>query len=334
MRLSDIIRSLRSIFERKRNNPIQLDNDSNLESKLKSLKVSNKNTPIQISEDTVDVKGNLKVNGVDVSTGSAGATELNELSDVTYSSGDLTISSLDTIVAGSDLTLDVTGDIELNADGGDVTIKDDTDTLASISGTEFYTKGNHFIKEIANAEADNAGQGQIWVKNETPNCLAFTDDAGTDIVGIGKYHYETKICNFYSSVSSEVYLPIAGYVIERTSTTGLNEFISMIAPYDCTIEKFAFRSEAQQGTGSGTMRFVVLESQDNTEVPGTILFRKDLSSLNIADDTYTEYDLTSPSVGSFPIQLTKGRIYAFGWTPAATPYDVNTILVFKWDITS
>ena len=68
MRLSDIIRNLRGIFERKRKNPVQLSTDSNLESKLKPLKIANKNTPIQISEDTVDVKGSLKVNGVDVST--------------------------------------------------------------------------------------------------------------------------------------------------------------------------------------------------------------------------------------------------------------------------
>ena len=89
MRLSDIIKSLRGIFERKRKNPVQLDNDSNLESKLKPLKISNKNTPLQISEDTIDVKGSLKVNGSDVQTGTeVGATELNELSDVSYSSGD------------------------------------------------------------------------------------------------------------------------------------------------------------------------------------------------------------------------------------------------------
>ena len=68
MRLSDIIKNLRGIFEFKRKNPIHLRNDSNLESNLKPLKVANKNTPIQISEDTVDVKGSLKVNGVDVST--------------------------------------------------------------------------------------------------------------------------------------------------------------------------------------------------------------------------------------------------------------------------
>jgi len=53
---------------------------------------------------------------------SAGASALNDLSDVTYSSGDLTISSLDTIISGS-LALDSSGDITLDADGDQVTIK-------------------------------------------------------------------------------------------------------------------------------------------------------------------------------------------------------------------
>ena len=40
--------------------------------------------------------------------------------------------------------------------------------------------GPVFMNERAAAEADVAGDGQLWVKNETPNVLYFTDDAGTD----------------------------------------------------------------------------------------------------------------------------------------------------------
>ena len=56
------------------------------------------------------------------SAAGGGASALNDLSDVTYSSGDLTISSLDTIISGS-LVLDSSGDITLDADGDQVTIK-------------------------------------------------------------------------------------------------------------------------------------------------------------------------------------------------------------------
>ena len=115
MTLRDIIINLKRIFQKKIKNQIQLGNDSNLESNLKFLKVSDKSTPIQISEDTVNIQGSLNVNGSAVQTGTdAGATELDGLSDVTYSSGDLTITSLDTIVAGGDLTFDVDGTIILD----------------------------------------------------------------------------------------------------------------------------------------------------------------------------------------------------------------------------
>ena len=100
MTFRDIVTNLKKVFQRKIKNPIQLDNDSNLESNLKFLKVDKISTPIQISEDTVNIQGSLNVNGSAVQTGTdAGATELNELSDVTYSSGDLTIDSLDKILS-------------------------------------------------------------------------------------------------------------------------------------------------------------------------------------------------------------------------------------------
>lgn len=42
------------------------------------------------------------------------------------------------------------------------------------------------IKEQAADDADEAGWGQIWIKNDTPNILNFTDDAGTTVqLGIG-----------------------------------------------------------------------------------------------------------------------------------------------------
>ena len=141
-----------------------------------------------------------------------GASALNDLSDVTYSSGDLTISSLDTIVAGANLTIDAVGDIILDADGGDVIFKDSGTTFASTSSagmmietggtqvvyavdqimydgddllqynTNELTITNYLkIAESASANSDSAGKGQLWVKNDTPNNLYFTNDAGNDV---------------------------------------------------------------------------------------------------------------------------------------------------------
>ena len=94
MRFSDILRNLRGIFERKRKNPIQLERDSNLEPNLKFLKVDTKSTPIQISEDTVNVQGSLTVNG---------STVISKLTD---------------------------GDLVFNVTDGEVLFKDGTQTKA------------------------------------------------------------------------------------------------------------------------------------------------------------------------------------------------------------
>jgi len=60
-----------------------------------------------------------------------------------------------------------------------------------VIGSSYYTggilldgtttiEGAVYIKEQAAAGSDVAGYGQIWVKDDTPNELYFTDDAGTD----------------------------------------------------------------------------------------------------------------------------------------------------------
>lgn len=63
-----------------------------------------------------------------IGAGTSSVASLNDLSDVTYSSGDLTISSIDTIISGA-LTIDSSGDIGLSADGGNVTMDDGTNTI-------------------------------------------------------------------------------------------------------------------------------------------------------------------------------------------------------------
>ena len=65
----------------------------------------------------------------------------------------------------------------------DVTIKNDADAtvLSILTGTTNVTLANSlFLAEQAEADADVAGEGQIWVDTATPNVLMFTDDAGTD----------------------------------------------------------------------------------------------------------------------------------------------------------
>jgi hypothetical protein len=217
-----------------------------------------------------------------------------------------------------------------DAAGSNANLKLDPDgELILTPVTEVKSDAPLKIKESADAVADTAGYGQIWVDTATPNELAFTDDAGTDIIGIGKYHYETKFIGFYAGQTTQ-YIPMTGYIIEKTSTASNNEFISFVTPYNCTIEKFIYRSEIAQ---DGNLTLTVWESSDGTELPATRRFAK-VNTVDIADDTFVDLDLTSPTIGSDYAPLTKGKIYAISLTTPSIGYDTNITIVFKWDITS
>ena len=142
------------------------------------------------------------------------------------------------------------------------------------------------------------------------------------------YYYETKVVNWVNSGTSQIYLPISGYILEQTGTSSRNEYVGMVAPYNGTVEKFMFRCEEAQ---DGTLEFDILEASDGTENPGTTIGVKD-TVIDIADDTSVEVTFSSMTSGTNA--LVKGRIYAFRVDTPSAPNDSNGTLVFKWDITS
>ena len=68
-------------------------------------------------------------------------------------------------------------------------------------------------------------------------------------VSQGKFIYDIQRCGYYSSSASASYLPLNGYIIEKTSTSGNNEFIAFVAPFNGTLEKIMWRSEIAQRVG-------------------------------------------------------------------------------------
>ena len=54
-------------------------------------------------------------------------------------------------------------------------------TELTLAAGRVTTNVPHFLKEIASADIDQAGFGQLWVKNDVPNNLYFTDDTGQDV---------------------------------------------------------------------------------------------------------------------------------------------------------
>jgi len=89
---------------------------------------------------------------------------------VTYQDADGT---LDFVVSGGAGDFLADGSVPMTAD-------------IDLDGNNVDNGGVIFLKEQADADADVAGSGQIWVNTATPNELWFTDDAGTDTqLGVG-----------------------------------------------------------------------------------------------------------------------------------------------------
>ena len=110
---------------------LQLENE--LSGDKKPIKVDQKSTGLLLSNNNVSVENQPTENNhvatkkyVDDNAG--GSVALNDLTDVTYSSGDLTISSLDKIVA-DDFAVDSGASVELDSHNGNF--------IAKKAGTEF-----------------------------------------------------------------------------------------------------------------------------------------------------------------------------------------------------
>ena len=115
-----------------------------------------------------------------------------------------------------------------------------TATLTVQTGGAFrlHPGGGFLLQEQADAAADSAGYGQIWVHNDTPNNLCFTNDAGTDFNNIQLTPF--ILCSqFQDDIARSIhYLPIAGY-FEQTSAG--NEPAGFVAPFNMALQKVVVR---------------------------------------------------------------------------------------------
>jgi len=105
-----------------------------------------------------------------VGNGSNVAVSVNPSGDV-----DISNTGVFSIAAGVIVDADLASGVFANITGVGALTQD-----VNFDGNNVDNLGVAFLKEQANADADVAGSGQIWVKTATPNLLFFTNDAGTD----------------------------------------------------------------------------------------------------------------------------------------------------------
>jgi hemin uptake protein HemP len=143
---------------------------------------------------------------------------------------------------------------------------------------------------------------------------------------VDSFTYQFINCGYYANSATGNFIPINGYVFERTSTSSQNEFIAFVAPYNGSVHKVMWRSEIAQ---NGDTIFAIHESADGTEVPALVPATSLTEAVDIADDTTHTFDINNLSSNT----LTKGNIYAFKIDHPTAPYDTNVTVVIKWDLT-
>jgi len=185
------------------------------------------------------------------SGGGGGASALDDLSDVTYSSGDLTISSLDKLVVG-DFEIDSSGDITLNADGGDISFKDNTDTLVEITNNadtgSIYVSGS--IEFSPNDIRPSVSGSTLYNYSGT---RAGTDNPTLEYNGIpvGPKQFEMITGAMVDDIGTQkIYLPLNN----NFESTAASDEMGIVAPCSGSVKSFTCRIG---GTLSGDVTFAV-----------------------------------------------------------------------------
>lgn len=140
--------------------------------------------------------------------------------------------------------------------------------------------------------------------------------AGQDI---DKWERYIVHCGWYGT-ASKMYIPLNGYIYEKTVTSSNNEYIAFVAPYDGYLDFVVARSEAVCGSTTIGLH----KSSSGTEVPNTTASNEVTEDMSVDD---TPYKFSFGSDASFDA----GDIIALSFDPTSSSLDTNTTCVFMFD---
>ena len=284
LRISDIKFLLKGAFQKVIKNLVSLGDDSTLETDLKPLKIGGKNTPIQISETEV------KINGSPIITEASDVDSLNDLSDVTYSSGDLTITDLDTIISGG-LTIDSSADITLDSDGADTVFKDDGTKFATISSmlnaghlTLFSTTDNNDKLVIATGTNGAASITTTASPDATSAHLSFSINGDW---GVGAEGAVSLACGGSITLRSN-----SGSIIIDNGGTTFGTIVTSVAGKFQIVGADDYQVNIVSG-GTGDINVtsadnITIDAADtlNIDTDGTFAMKQDGTEYSVANSAY------------------------------------------------
>ena len=170
---------------------------------------------------------------------------------------------------------------KIYSDGDDlIFVKDDSDVLF-IKDAELKSDLPVKIKESASAVSDSSSYGQVWVKNDTPNNLYFTNDAGNDVQitngsslaggGGGSAYWTPQWSQRYYTRYDRWFSPSTTYGASyyqwnKDNSNGvLASWLDtynpvIVVPKNCTLNRYTLQGRP---TGSATYEFKLLKASPN-----------------------------------------------------------------------
>ncbi len=228
-----------------------------------------------------------------------------ELSDSKIRVQDLEVLGTSTGISASD-------DTKLPLSGGTMTGNLDMGDQRILDAQRIGFNDGGFITElIDNDDMSSATNTKV---SSSESIKAYIDTTITQIIPCG--------FNYSSTAGTKVFLPLNGYIIEMSTTSNLNEYVSFVAPFDGYLDQVVVRSE--HACGSTVVGFH--KSSTGTEVPNTTASASVTVDMT-ADDTPFKFNFTSSNTFS------AGQILAVSFQPTNDADDTNASVVFVFDRT-
>jgi len=160
---------------------------------------------------------------------------------------------------------------------------------------------------------------EIGDSNVRVNCPTEVQSLKVDGMDVGKWHREMFICGFYGN-ASKMWIPLNGYIYEKTIVSSQNEYIAFVAPYGGELDFVVVRSEAVCGSSVVGLH----KSSIGTEAPNSTASESVTIDMSV-DDTAYKFKFSSATFDA-------GDILAISFDPTNSSYDTNVTSVFKFNV--
>ena len=162
---------------------------------------------------------------------------------------------------------------------------------------------------MSTAYPDNSNKAKVKVVGDLEVTGSIVKQPYLHILNGGTYNNRTSL----------FYLPLVGYNFEQTSSSGRNEFNTLVAPYGGIVKKLVLRSESRCDTVVAGFH----KSSEGTEVPNSTATEEITEEMPVDDVAHT-FNFTSAS------EFVAGDILAISVTPELAVYDLVWTLVLEY----